>query len=331
MVRRETRIRLEKTDRQRSTRSAGRSDVEYRAFECPAPECGNFIVIRASELSAASYSFSCAQCGEKYGTGDVVKLFDWTLTEEGLRIDQGTFELDIDDYVKESASYKYCILCNTLKPFEAFGLHRTRKTGRQSECRECKTRYNHIKNSTRTQDQHRESAERRRIYVELGGTTHFDQQIVRRRFDNKCFQCGVDVADEGKAQFDHTLPVLFLWPMTSENATLLCGPDNGAKGARWPSEVYSERKLRELSVLTGYPYDLLAGLPSFNPGAIAALQDASKVQNLLTRHAHYRGNVLVLRNRILEAEGYDFFEAVPSLSQDWKTAADLIRSTPPQE
>ena len=50
--------------------------------------------------------------------GDAQKFYDYELwsTTTNSKIEDGSFEILIDDYVAEAMQYKYCIICNALKP-----------------------------------------------------------------------------------------------------------------------------------------------------------------------------------------------------------------------
>ncbi len=279
------------------------------------------------ESLEGDFTVSCPECGESYGPGDTVKLYDYALkkTADGTVIQAGTLELVIDDYIRDSGRYKYCLVCYAMKPLDAFSNHRRRKTGRQGECRLCKTMYNSIKNQSRTGDQHKEASQKRRLLVELGGTTRFDESVVRARFSDKCFKCDKDVSEPGQAQFDHTLPVRYFWPMTTQNATLLCRAHNGEKGAKWPSEFYDDAELRQLSLLTGLEYDLLRGPIVINPDAILALREGEFVDRLIQKFAHYMNEIFLIRNRILDLASFDFFEESTNISPTWKDRANELR------
>ncbi|BCQ08460.1 hypothetical protein JMUB5695_01893 [Mycobacterium heckeshornense] len=303
----------------------GLGDVAFKGFQCPTPGCTNWLAIRTDALEA-EYSITCDACGKSYGRGDAVKLFDYKLTRraDSSVIQSGVFELLIEDYIAEASEYKYCVLCYLLKPMAAFDRHSARRTGRQSECRLCKTLYNSIKNQTRLSDQHREAAQKRRLVVELGASSHFDGSAVRARFGDKCFNCGRDVSDPGEARFDHTLPARYLWPMTTENATLLCAECNGNKAALWPGKFYEDKQLRVLALKTGIDYDLLAGDPQINPAAIESLKSGDFVDRLTEKFAHYMDEVILIRNRVLDLSGFDFFESSTNISQAWKDKANSV-------
>ena len=89
-------------------------------------------------------------------SGDETKFYDYTLVDlrDGSVVEQGQFAILHDDYSAEAQEYKYCIICNAIRPLQFFHRHGSRKSGRQGECRLCKAIYNAIKNQTRLTDQH---------------------------------------------------------------------------------------------------------------------------------------------------------------------------------
>ena len=189
----------------------------------------------------------------------------------------------------------------------------------------CKKGYNAIKNQTRLTDQHREAAQRRRIYVDLARDKKINSEVVYQRFGYRCFKCQKllrKVAEDTERPLDHTLPIVFLWPLTTENATLLCREHNGEKSDKWPSEYYLDNELRELSILTGIQYEILAGSAYYNPKAIERLKTAEQVDHLLTKHAAYMREIIKLRNQILKNENFDFFKYSTTISPAWIQRAD---------
>lgn len=217
-------------------------------------------------------------------------VMDYTLKNinTGTIVETGAFSILHDDYINEAKEYKYCIICNTLKP-------------------------------------HREATQKRRLYLELSGIGKLDTKEILKRFDNRCFKCGKnlkEVKDESERPFDHTLPAFYLCPLTTENATLLCKEHNGEKSGKWPSEYYSSSELKQLSVMTGYDYDLLAGPPKFNPEATKKLQDTIIVDDLLYRYGAYMDEIIKIRNRILSFTGLDFFEYSRTISDKWVRKAN---------
>jgi hypothetical protein len=242
-------------------------------------------------------------------------------------VSSGNFTIFHEDYLNEALRFKYCIVCNTMKPLEFFDRHSARTSGRQGECRLCKKNYNDIKNGTRLTDQHREAAQKRRLYLDLSGSPKINSREIESRFHHKCFNCGKDLSQVSKnieKPLDHTLPVYYLWPLTTETATLLCRDCNGNKSGTWPSEFYSDSKLRQLSVITGLDYDLLAGPPQYNPEALENLKKAETVDHLLTKYSAYMDEIIKLRNRILKDTGVDFFQYSSSISDRWIRQADSL-------
>ena len=123
---------------------------------------------------------------------------------------------------------------------------------------------------------------------------------------------------------DHTLPVYYLWPATTDSGTLLCHDCNGNKTGKWPSEFYSDAKLHQLAVHTGFDYHLLAGEPQYNPEALRRLQNPSDVDALLVKNSGHMDEVCKLRNRILADTGIDFFQYATALSETWITYANSL-------
>lgn len=329
MTRRKPYTRVVKVNQIRADRVKGMGDVVFKGFQCLNSECEGFIFIREDEIGD-DFEIICPSCGTVMRSGDETKFYEYKLVrlkdgsvEDGTVIEEGAFTILHDDYIEEAQEYKYCIICNTMKPLHLFDRHGARRSGRQGECRLCKAVYNSIKNRTRLTDQHREAAQKRRMYLDLSGRK-IDSQEVYRRFGYRCFKCKKDLRKVGAKErpLDHTLPAVFLWPLTTENATLLCREHNGEKSGKWPSEYYSDRELKELSILTGIPYETLAGPPHYNPEAIERLKDPQHVDQLLSKYAAYMSEIIKLRNRILEREGFDFFECSTAISPAWIREAD---------
>lgn len=216
--------------------------------------------------------------------------------------------------ISHGAPWKYCRVCERLKPFEAFDRHtassRGFRSGRQLECKACKKLVNAVLNPLRTRDQHRESSDRRRLYGLLAGGKKLNEGEVYRRFDSKCFNCGKQLA-RGEGSVDHTLPAKLLWSL-SEGRTLLCHDCNGAKAEHWPSQFYKRdainvdtEKLRKLSVLTGIPYELLAGPPRLNPDAVKWLEN--NMDEFLVRWIKYPEEIKRIRKIVKDMERLDIF------------------------
>lgn len=330
MARRKTYTKVEKTDQVRADHVKGMGDVAFRGFNCLNADCQYWITVREDEIGDV-FEITCPSCGYAHRSGEETTFYSFVLRDidKDEVIEEGEFSILVDSYVEEAGRYKYCIICNTLKPLDAFDSHSARKTERQGECRLCKQVYNSIKNQTRTADQHREAAQKRRLYIDLGGGQHLDSAEVIERFDGLCFKCGTDLrgADTTERHLDHTLPARFLWPLTTENATLLCMTHNGEKSGKWPNEVYTDREVRKLAALTGIDYGTLTSEPHFNPEAVERLQDSAEVDALVAKYAPYMDELLRVRNRLLDATGVDMFEASSIVSKAWVRRADAARKS----
>ena len=254
-------------------------DVLFRVFQCLNSDCDQLIVVRDDEI-VPSFVFPCPECGFDHADGRSTKFFGYRLEDRRTNavLDRGDFLISHDEYVRDGHYFKYCLVCYTLKPVQLFDKHASRKSGRQGECRLCKTLYNRLKNPSRLADQHREAAQRRRLFGLLGGQSgQIDSEAVFEKFGGACFKCG-SVLDPNAltsrgAHIDHTLPARLLWPVSTENATLLCAKCNGQKRDKWPSEFYDDKQLRTLARLTGYRYDLLAGPPCVNEDAVVEIAE----------------------------------------------------------
>jgi hypothetical protein len=300
-------------------------DVAFKGFQCLSPDCRQWIFVRVDSLTEL-FGIECEACGFDMHAGGVVKLCEYQLEEKdtGNTIESGDFTILVDDYIAEAGQYKYCIVCCSIKPLEMFDSHASRTSGRQGECRLCKKVYNGIKNQSRLPDQHREAAQKRRLYVELSGDSRIDGNQIRLRFGHKCFKCARDLRSvpDSDRPLDHTLPAYYLWPLTTENATLLCRDDNGRKAGSWPSRFYSDAELRRLAAITGIPYATLVSRPHFNPDALERLRDSAFVDKLLIKYAAYMDELIRLRNRVLIGSGQDFFAVASNFSQKWIRDAD---------
>lgn len=328
MPRRAPYTKVDKTDQIRAAHVRGMGDVAFRGFNCLNPECTHWLVVRDDEIGDA-FEIPCPVCGFVHRTGDEVKFFGYQIREVAADsvIESGDFTVLVDDYIAEALRYKYCLYCNTLKPLTAFDNHAARKTKRQGECNLCKQVYNSIKNQTRLADQHREAAQKRRLYIDLSGGQRLDSAAVIERFRGKCFKCGVDLTGvdaTNERHLDHTLPAMYLWPLTTENATLLCRAHNSEKAGKWPGTVYSEREVRHLSALTGIGYDVLKAEPNFNPAAVERLGDPAVVDALVTKYAPYMDELQRIRNRLLTATGLDIFKVSTIVSKKWIREADAM-------
>jgi hypothetical protein len=309
----------------------GMGDRVFRGFQCLNKDCVNFIFIREDSIDA-DFLVECGACGYKHTAGESTKIYDYDLLRDGTKIEEGPFEILHDDYIRDGERFKYCIICGALKPLDRFDRHSARASGRQGECALCKKVYNSIKNQTRLVEQHREASQKRRLYTHFEEPEKLNINEIYNRFQRRCFKCEVDLSGdlaldtaEKLGNLDHTLPVFYLWPLTTNNATLLCRDHNGEKAEKWPSKFYTDQELRRLSALTGIDYRLMVGEPVFNPNAIDWLEKPEFVETLFAKFARYPNELLRLRNRILEKTGFDFLDSTARISPDWRKAADSTR------
>ena len=329
MARRSPYSKVNKTNQIRAEHVKGMGDVVFKGFQCLNPECTEFIFVREDEIGE-DFSIACPTCGYVHESGGETKFYDYSMDvndDSGVPVSvaTGSFSIYHDDYIAEAKLYKYCIVCNAIKPLEFFDRHASRASGHQGECRLCKKAYNEIKNGTRLTDQHREAAQKRRLLLDVAGSPKINSREIENRYEQKCFCCGKDlsaVTDKREKPLDHTLPVYYLWPLSTENATLLCRDCNGNKSGTWPSDFYDDSHLRRLAILTGFDYDLLSGEPQYNPEAITALHDPEKVDALLVKFAAYMPEVIKLRNRILRDTGFDFFSVSKTISDAYVRQAN---------
>lgn len=329
MARRSPYSKVNKENQIRAEHVKGQGDVVYRGFNCLNPDCKEFIFVKEDSITE-DFSIVCPKCGYIHEAAGETKFYDYSMDvndENGnpISVAKGAFTIYHDEYIAESKQFKYCIVCNTMKPIEFFDHHSSRKSGRQGECRLCKKAYNEIKNGTRLTDQHREAAQKRRLLLDIAGSPKINSREIENRYGNKCFCCDKDlstVTNNKEKPLDHTLPVYYLWPLSTENATLLCRDCNGSKSGAWPSTFYNDSQLRKLSVLTGFDYKLLSGDPQYNPEAIEALHNPQKVDELLIKFAAYMDEVIKLRNRILRDTGFDFFKVSKTISLAYVRKAD---------
>ena len=312
MARRTPYTKVEKEGQQRPSHVHGMGDVVFRGFQCLNVVCQEFIVIREDE-AGPDFEIVCPACEFVHEAGGETKFFDYRLIhrQEGKVIEEGEFVVLHDDYVREAQRLKYCLLCYARKPLDLFDKHGSRQSGRQGECRLCKTIYNGIKNQSRVTDQHREAAQRRRLYKRLAGeTVRIDSRAIFDKFGGRCFKCNRELhytaAGQKNFHLDHTLPARLLWPISTGNATLLCPICNNEKHDLWPSAFYDGPKLRTLARLTDYHHALLSGPPCINEAAVEEIL-ADPVA-FIDEWIPYPEEIRRVRSMILEYTKADIFE-----------------------
>jgi hypothetical protein len=272
-------------------KGAGKVDYSsvWRVVECSNPECQRLFKVREDDHSDHA-PVVCPECEYENGT----ELFE------------------------RAGRQKYCRVCEILQPLENFHKHKPNegsfRSGRQLECRVCKnTKINPTLNPLRTSDQHRESSDRRRLYMTLSQDAKINAEQVYEAFNGECFNCGARlkrITGGSGFHLDHTLPAKYLWPL-SLGPTLLCVECNNSKHDVWPSKFYNQTKLRQLAIKTGIRYELLAGEPRFNPDAIARIQ--GDIDDFLARWVKYADEIGKLRNLILSIDGVDIFEGAQNV------------------
>ena len=157
MPRRKPYTKVRKVGQVRPAHVRGMGDVVFRGFQCLNGACQEFLIVRDDEVDEG-FEFTCPACAFRHRAGDDTKLFDYALVghPSGDEMERGEFTVLHNEYVEDAQRFKYCLLCYAMKPLDHFDRHVSRQSGRQGECRSCKTVYNGIKNQSRTTDQHRE-------------------------------------------------------------------------------------------------------------------------------------------------------------------------------
>lgn len=309
MARRKPYTKVEKKNEMRPDRVTG--DVVYRRFECLSPSCTHLLVV-LDDKCTGDFRIECPACSYLHFEAGTLHVFDYRLVNRktGEAINEGPFEPTHAAYINAAERVKYCLYCYTMQPLDNFDHHKSRKSGRQGECRMCKHLYNGLKNESRLAEQHREAADTRRLLTVLSGEVKIGtMEGLLDRFEHKCFNCSeplLDVSGGIKGYYiDHTLPVSWLWPL-DHGPTLLCRGCNGKKSDKWPSEFYKEEsKLRTLSTRTGIPFADLSGKPFFNPVAVKRLHDEADA--IIERWVKYPEKLKTLRLRIDANTGEDVF------------------------
>lgn len=144
---------------------------------------------------------------------------------------------------------EFTINRNTVAP------HKVNQEGHpiQPYCKESKKLYvNSRHNKLRTNDQLLEgtygSRTRGIVTSILGKSPKISIEKIFLMFDNCCVKCSktIDINDRKTFQIDHFMPASGYWPLTQENATLLCKKCNQSKKDHHPSFFYSKEKFEFL-------------------------------------------------------------------------------------
>lgn len=299
------------------------TQTAYFVFQCLKSGCGNFLTIKCEavdekKIRAGKLIARCSECGFSYSAKGIQNFVEesFQLSPEELDEMLARSNFDIkqaaEDYLihffQSQPHWKYCSICETLKPLTSFHKHSRTPTGRQHECSTCKNRViNTILNPLRTIEQLREGAEGRRLYFILMGKEKMkiSQDKLLKKFQNKCFRCGVKVNRKTK-RMDHTLPAKLLWPL-GIGPTVLCKDCNDRKAERWPSEFYSDSELKKLSAKTGIRFSILKGKPHLYPEAVRIVKSEGidKVVEQATSRPEY---IVRLRKLFQDYEGIDVLD-----------------------
>jgi len=274
------------------------ANAVWRVFECFSPGCDQLMKIgedwiEEQRANAAPITVACPQCGFQ----------------------------NPENVIDRAARWKYCRVCEWLQPLDNFHKHKPRgrsfRSGHQLECRVCKnTRINPDLNPKRTSDQHRESAQHRRLYSLISGEAgKIDGHAVFERFGGRCFNCAKPLTYRlrGAKEYDldHTLPAKYLWPLTTSNATLLCSECNNAKHDKWPSEFYRLEQIKALARLTSIEYDFLSGPPQLNQKAVEAI--LANVDRFIEHWIAYPDDIKKVRQLVLDMNGTDIFAGASTI------------------
>ncbi len=270
--------------------------IVWRVFECAKPGCDQLLKASENAADLSKVTVRCPKCSFR----------------------------NSGSYIALAPRWKYCRVCECLKPLESFDRHKPNtssfRSGRQLECKSCKRSINRLLNPLRTREQHREASERRRLYGLLAGEAKINERAVLKRFGGKCFNCGKKLDRSRRSpkryHLDHTLPARYLWPLI-KGPTVLCSDCNNAKHDKWPSEFYSPKQLRQLAVLSGIPYDLLEAAPQLNPRAVETL--LGNVDAFLARWVRYPAEIKKLRRLLIQTGHPDMYGRatfVPSFLHD---------------
>jgi hypothetical protein len=276
-----------------------------------------FICLKCSELNLIeigsellepvaafrSRAWQCEKCRYVHGRDSDLPFENWPKEFTGhdsvraQRFWLGFFRIATEH---PESYWKQCNACGRILPFNAFSKHSGwGPLERQMECRSCKGAINAFLNPRRTKQQLHEAGVKRRIADLLleGENRLLDLEELFRRFDSKCFKCRRKlVFDRRKTwETDHILPSKYLYPLTVENAALLCTGCNNNKRDRWPSDFYTNNELIQLSRLTGADLNLLA---SRNPIVNPNIDVDACVSRFLTVREHSN-----LPKRIAELKG----------------------------
>jgi 5-methylcytosine-specific restriction endonuclease McrA len=91
---------------------------------------------------------------------------------------------------------------------------------------------------------------RAELYSTIESFTERDFLLVIERFENQCFNCGIN-GTERDLHVDHHMPRHLGFTLTHDNAVLLCDACNGTKNRQLPQEFYAPFMLEVLASVYG--------------------------------------------------------------------------------
>lgn len=183
-------------------------------------------------------------------------------------------------------SVKVCKVCHVEKSYASFGKHSGTKDKLDSRCKECRHRKyllnrdeviarasrHYVNNKThvlevrkawykvnrvadiekrrqwakRNPDKVRKNARlgsRKRRALKRGVMESYkEERITRIVFGNLCFNCN----SSDRLEIDHHYPLSIGFPLTTDNAVLLCKSCNTSKGNKMPEVFYTKEQIDRL-------------------------------------------------------------------------------------
>ena len=101
----------------------GKGDILWKGFQCINPECTEFIFVPLALLDEEDWLITCPKCSQEIFSGGHSKFYDYQMkvkneTGQYEIKEDGEFFVEHDEYIAEAQLYKYCIVCNSMKPIE---------------------------------------------------------------------------------------------------------------------------------------------------------------------------------------------------------------------
>jgi ADP-heptose:LPS heptosyltransferase len=93
------------------------------------------------------------------------------------------------------------------------------------------------------------------IHTCLENKKEFDT-FIWEKFNKCCFNCGTEIQSPNDMNLDHTMPLVYLYPLDA-TATCLCPKCNSAKSDSFPIDFYTQEKLVALAEITGISLETL--------------------------------------------------------------------------